>query len=39
MLRPCPSDAIPPYQLEVVLGQQLRVAKAAGQHLTLNDFE
>lgn len=39
MLRPCPSDAIPPYQFEAVLGRQLRVAKAAGQHLTLNDFE
>jgi N-acetylneuraminate synthase len=39
MLRPCPSGAIPPYQVEEILGRQLRISKEAGHHLTMSDFE
>jgi len=34
VLRPAPSGALLPYELPQVLGRQLRVAKAKGQHLT-----
>lgn len=39
MLRPCPSDAIPPYKLGMLLGKTLRYSKAAGEHLKWSDLE
>lgn len=39
MLRPCPSDAIPPHKLKVLLGKTLRYSKAAGEHLKWSDLE
>ena len=39
MLRPCPSDAIPPYKLETLLGKTLRCHKVAGEHLKWSDLE
>lgn len=39
MLRPCPSDALPPYRVSEVIGKRLRVDKAFGQHLTVHDVE
>ncbi len=33
-LRPCPDDAVRPYQLNEVLGKQLRSALKKGEHLT-----
>lgn len=39
VLRPCPEDALPPYELVKVLGRQLRRAKKAGEHLRWNDIE
>lgn len=39
VLRPCPSDALPPYRVSEVIGRRLRVNKAFGQHLTVHDFE
>ena len=39
MLRPCPPDAIPPYQVEKIIGRQLRFSKEAGHHLTMIDLE
>jgi sialic acid synthase SpsE len=39
VLRPCPPDGLPPYELQNVLGKQLRHAKKAGEHLRWNDIE
>lgn len=38
-LRPCPTDAIPPYELPMVCGLRLRRAMSAGSHLTWTDLE
>lgn len=39
MLRPCPSNAIPPYELGALLGKTLRHSKAAGEYLKWSDLE
>lgn len=39
VLRPCPTDAIPPYDLARVVGSRVRRDLAAGQHLTWSDLE
>jgi len=39
VLRPCPSDGLPPYRMGEVLGKNLRHAKASGQHLMISDIE
>ncbi len=39
ILRPCPLDGIPPYQLDEVIGKKLRSGKTNGQHLRLIDLE
>lgn len=38
-LRPCPVDALAPCDVERVVGRRLRVSKATGQHLTLQELE
>jgi sialic acid synthase SpsE len=39
VLRPCPFDAVQPYQLNSLVGRKLRVTKAEGEHLRLADFQ
>ncbi len=39
VLRPCPSDAVLPYQLGDLLGRQLRRNKESGDHMTISDYE
>lgn len=39
VLRPCPVEALPPYEINKVLGKQLRRAMKAGDHLRWNDIE
>ena len=38
VLRPAPTDALPPYEIHLVLGRQLRAAKVKGEHLTRFDI-
>ena len=37
-LRPCPVDALPPYEIDRIVGRPLRHAKTSGQHLTMLDI-
>lgn len=39
VLRPCPEDALPPYEITKVVGKQLRRPLKAGDHLRWNDIE
>lgn len=39
VLRPCPQDAIAPFQIEIVVGRTLRRDVPAGEHLRWTDFE
>lgn len=39
VLRPCPADALPPYEINKVLGKQLRHSMKAGDHLRWCDIE
>lgn len=39
VLRPCPTNALPPYEMEAILGQRLRRSLAGGQHLQWSDIE
>jgi len=39
ILRPCPQDALPPYEIENVIGQQLKQAMTSGSHLRWSDIE
>lgn len=39
VLRPCPADALPPYEINKVLGRKLRRPMKAGDHLQWNDIE
>ena len=39
MLRPCPSDGIPPYRLNELVGRQINQSKSAGEHLTWADLK
>jgi N-acetylneuraminate synthase len=39
VLRPCPSDAIQPYDISQVVGKRLRRDKKAGDYLRWNDVE
>ena len=39
VLRPCPEDALPPYEMSKVVGRQLKRPKKAGEHLRWNDIE
>jgi N-acetylneuraminate synthase len=39
MLRPCPVDALQPYEVDKVIGRPLRSAKTKEQHLTQADFD
>lgn len=38
ILRPAPSNAIQPYEIESILGKKLRTPMVAGQHLTHSDL-
>jgi len=38
MLRPCPSDALPPYMAEKLIGKSLRHSLLAGEHLRWMDL-
>ena len=38
-LRPAPSEAVMPYDIERVIGKKLKVNKLKGQHLIFEDFE
>ena len=38
VLRPAPSGALLPYEIDLAIGRPLRVAKAFGQHLTYADL-
>jgi sialic acid synthase SpsE len=39
ILRPCPPDAIPPYELDMLLGKTLRCCKATGEYLKWSELE
>ena len=39
VLRPCPSDGLPPYEVKNVLGKKLSKDKSAGDHLRWIDLE
>jgi len=39
MLRPCPEDALPPYEKDVIIGRQLRWPMKAGDYLRWTDIE
>lgn len=39
VLRPCPTDGIPPYDIERLIGKQIRRGKAAGEHIRWIDLE
>lgn len=39
VLRPCPSDALPPYEMSKIIGKQLRRSIKAGDHLRWSDIE
>jgi N-acetylneuraminate synthase len=39
VLRPCPSDGLPPYRMGAVLGKTLRHDMTRGQHLKISDIE
>jgi sialic acid synthase SpsE len=39
VLRPCPKDALPPYQINQVLGKKLTRAKTGGDYLKWTDLE
>jgi sialic acid synthase SpsE len=37
-LRPCPADALPPYEVKRLMGEKLRHDKKAGDHITWKDL-
>jgi N-acetylneuraminate synthase len=39
ILRPAPSGALLPYEIDLVIGRQLRAAKTAGNHLSHSDLD
>lgn len=39
VLRPCPSDGLPPYRMGELLGKSLRHGMTRGQHLKISDIE
>lgn len=39
ILRPCPLDAIPPYQITLILGKRLLKNIKKGEYLKISDFE
>lgn len=39
VLRPCPADALAPYDMPAAVGRKLRYAKTAGEHLRWTDLE
>ena len=39
VLRPCPDDALPPYEMTRVVGKQLKRPMKAGEYLRWNDIE
>lgn len=39
VLRPCPSDAIPPYEIKNIIGKKLRKNKSYGEYLKWTDLE
>lgn len=39
VLRPCPSDGLPPYEVKNVIGKKLRVDKLMGEHIRWIDIE
>lgn len=39
MLRPCPVEAIAPFEVDRVIGKRLRAPKTVGSHLTWTDVE
>ena len=32
VLRPCPEDALPPYQLNEIIGKRIQIEKQMGEH-------
>ena len=39
VLRPCPKDAIQPYQLDLVIGKKLKIDLIEGDYLRWKDIE
>lgn len=39
VLRPCPEDAVPPYEMNKIIGRVLRWQKSAGDYIRWNDIE
>jgi N-acetylneuraminate synthase len=39
VLRPCPAEALAPYEISNVLGKRLRRPMKSGDHLRWNDIE
>ena len=39
VLRPCPSDAVPPYEMGALVGKKLRYAKTLNEYFTHMDYE
>ncbi len=39
MLRPCPEDALPPYEINKVIGKKIRRPMKAGDHIRWSDIE
>ena len=39
VLRPCPKDALPPYEIANIIGKRLRYSMKSGEHITWNDIK
>jgi len=39
VLRPCPRDGIPPYEMDRLIGMRIRKSMSAGEHLRWTDLE
>lgn len=38
-LRPCPENAIPPYEVDKIIGKNIKISMQSGQHLKWTDLE
>lgn len=39
VLRPCPQDGLPPYRIDEIIGQKLRIEKQKEEYFKIRDFE
>jgi N-acetylneuraminate synthase len=39
VLRPCPKDGLPPYQMDKLIGRKIRRDIDSGEHLRWTDLE